>query len=69
MTALICSTLASWGNRQPLPSFQTQNNEMKLALVEQDKIGWKSFIDAFQTTKFRAIKKEYFKSNLIQKNR
>jgi len=63
MTVLICSTLSSWGNRQPLPSFQTQNREMKLALDEQDRIRWKSFIDGFQTTRFRGIQEAYFKSN------
>ena len=35
MTSLICSRLASWGNRLPLHSFQTQNHEMKLVSDEQ----------------------------------
>ena len=39
MTVIICSTLVAWGNLRPLPSFQTQNREMKLALDEQDRMG------------------------------
>ena len=68
MTVIICSTFAAWGNLRPLPSFQTQNHEIKLALYEQDRIGWKSFIDGFHTTRFRGIQEVYFKSNLIQKS-
>ena len=41
---------------------------MELALDEQDKTRWKSFIDGFQTPRFRVKQEEYFKSNLIQKN-
>jgi len=40
---------------------------MKLALDEQDRIGWKSFIDGFQATRFRGIQEAYFKSNHTKK--
>ena len=33
---------------------------------EQDRIGWKSFIDGFLTIRFRGIQEVCFKSNLIQ---
>jgi len=62
MTVMICSTLEAWGNSQPLPSFQTRNRELQLAFVEQDEIGWKSFLDGFHTQKFRGIQEVDFKS-------
>jgi len=39
MIAIICSTLAAWGNLRLLPSFQTQTRELQLAMDEQDRIG------------------------------
>jgi len=37
-------------------------------MVEQDRFGWKSFLDGFQTKRFRGIQEVYYKSNLIRKS-
>jgi hypothetical protein len=56
----ICSSLRAWHNQLPLPAIQTTNPVLRRAIQEQDRIGWRSFLDGFQSTAWHECQELYF---------
>ena len=62
LTNLIYSSLRSWRDSTPLPSFFTSDITLSQAILKQDAIGWKSFVDGFLVKEWRIIQHRFMKS-------
>ena len=58
MTTIIIDSLFSWQSDTPFYSPATSNPNLWRAIVEQDQIGWKSFLNGFHSKQWRTSLQE-----------